>query len=98
RQELVARDAEHQDAGHQQRRTDRPPDEGLGNIHCAACWPRSACCGAPTFALAPSVNRYWPSVTTRSPALSPRAITATPSWVAATSTARRCATSPSPRT
>ena len=61
RQQLVARDAEHQQPRHQQRGADRPPDKGPGDVHRAACPPSCACCGAPTFALAPSVSRYCPS-------------------------------------
>ena len=37
RQQFITRDAEDQDADHQQRSADRPADEDLGNIHCSAC-------------------------------------------------------------
>src|SRR3954454_3637958 len=45
--------------------------------------------GAAGLIRAPLVSRYWPSTTTRSPAVSPFVTTARPSWIEATSTARR---------
>src|SRR5271163_3042594 len=45
--------------------------------------------GARGVTRAPLVSRYWPSTTTRSPAANPFVTTAMPSWIEATSTARR---------
>ena len=83
RQLRIGDDADEQDAHHQQRGGDRLPDEWCGD---AAAMIRESClcvgrclfvrskaagshCAASTSA--PSVSRYWPAVTTRSPLARP---------------------------
>ncbi len=60
--------------------------DSRGGCHPAAPAGVEGACG---LTRAPLVSRYWPSTTTRSPGVRPFVTTAMPSWIEATSTARR---------
>ena len=55
RQEVVRADAEHQDAEHQQRGTDRPPDKRFGNAHRP--FPRKPLCRVLMLYFSPLIRR-----------------------------------------
>src|SRR5580704_2166934 len=70
RQERKRDDADKGQSRHHQRGRDRPPDERFGNIHDA--FPGVAAVdGAVMVTGALVCSLYWPSVTTRSPSLTP---------------------------
>ena len=86
RQERIGDQTDECQRRHQQRRGDRTADEGFGEVHEFP--PAPAIGGEVTVTGASRWSLYCPSVTIRSPPLSPEATTVRPSYVGPTSIGR----------